>query len=334
MTTVDKLVCPECKKVLRPAKPLPVGKKVRCPQCGTTFAAQAPATSSPLGPKGKPPKKPAAVTKGAAGKAPAKKKPHDDEDEEGGGIYSFADEDPVAREEEEKPEIEYAPDTSMKDLRGPAQEKVMKPSNMLLLASVIGVIGWIIFTIIVLVPLAFPLAEDEKDKDKDKAGTQSNASAPSGGQAGGQAGGEAGAKAPAKKKKSAFFTVLGVDISELREQEWYWIVLTFVGLAVCAIYAGVVATGAVKMQNLESRTWGMVSSFLAMVPLMLGGVMLIFGLLVGFLLSILGEDPASSEGFVYAVFALIWLAGAGVGAWTLMTCLNEDVKAGFEYVAE
>src|SRR5262245_61347192 len=37
---VSKLICPECEAVLRPAKPLEAGKRVKCPKCRTTFTAQ------------------------------------------------------------------------------------------------------------------------------------------------------------------------------------------------------------------------------------------------------------------------------------------------------
>src|SRR4051794_19726362 len=33
----SKLVCPDCKAVLKPARPLPAGRPVKCPKCGSTF---------------------------------------------------------------------------------------------------------------------------------------------------------------------------------------------------------------------------------------------------------------------------------------------------------
>ena len=55
----------------------------------------------------------------------------DDDDDEDGGIYGYFSEEQKA--EEDKPQIEYAPDMSIKDLRGPAQAAVVPPSNYLLL---------------------------------------------------------------------------------------------------------------------------------------------------------------------------------------------------------
>ena len=34
---VIKITCPECQSVLRPAKPVPAGKTVKCPECGSRF---------------------------------------------------------------------------------------------------------------------------------------------------------------------------------------------------------------------------------------------------------------------------------------------------------
>src|SRR5262249_4541151 len=39
---VAKFTCPECKSVLRPAKPLPSGKKVTCPKCKAAFTVTDP----------------------------------------------------------------------------------------------------------------------------------------------------------------------------------------------------------------------------------------------------------------------------------------------------
>ena len=38
--TVSKLTCPECGKVLKPAKPLAAGKKVKCRACQKPFVAE------------------------------------------------------------------------------------------------------------------------------------------------------------------------------------------------------------------------------------------------------------------------------------------------------
>src|SRR6185312_9670681 len=90
-----RITCPDCKSVLRPAKPVPDGKKVKCPKCGNLFVTpgivedeEEPARAK--GPAKMAPKKKAAIKKAGAPKPPAKKAEYDDEeDDEGGGIYAF-----------------------------------------------------------------------------------------------------------------------------------------------------------------------------------------------------------------------------------------------------
>ena len=117
------LTCPHCSSVLRPAAPVPAGKKVRCPKCKETFTA------------------------GGEPEVPKAKKPvlDDDGEEESGSTYGIATdpdapppEDPKdsrknkknsKKKEGGKPEINYAPDTSLKDFRGPAIQILTKPCN-------------------------------------------------------------------------------------------------------------------------------------------------------------------------------------------------------------
>src|SRR4051794_4957416 len=112
-----KVECPECGKVLRPARPIEPGKKVRCPKCEAVFVAPDEgevvgiAIKPEDGPKKKKPAAAKAKADASAKKAGAAAAAGDDEEE---GAYG------VIREEvdEDKPKIEYAPDQSIKDLRG------------------------------------------------------------------------------------------------------------------------------------------------------------------------------------------------------------------------
>src|SRR5205085_10533945 len=62
---------------------------------------------------------------------PPQMKPLDDEDE--GGVYGVVQEPAKEKEEEErKPQVEYAPDISVKNPRGPAVAAVAVPSNGIL----------------------------------------------------------------------------------------------------------------------------------------------------------------------------------------------------------
>src|SRR5207249_488616 len=106
-------------------------------------------------------KKPAAPEKPAK---PAKKSGGDeDEDEDGGKTYGFVQEDP--KEEENKPKITYAPDTSIKDLRGPAQAAVVPPTNLVILCGAVGFFGWILLFVMIMIPIVTPVSRDEGTKD-------------------------------------------------------------------------------------------------------------------------------------------------------------------------
>src|SRR5439155_21717620 len=80
---VAKLTCPKCKSILRPAKPLPSGKTVKCPKCGTVFKAveEQIQDAIPFLPE-EPPAQPAS----------AKKHYTEDEEDDGPATYRFADE--------------------------------------------------------------------------------------------------------------------------------------------------------------------------------------------------------------------------------------------------
>src|SRR5262245_48971454 len=132
---VSTVRCPKCKAVLKPSKPLPAGKKVKCPKCANLFSVK-PDDSDikvavPAGPKSKTKPKPAAPI-------PAKKDSLDD-DEDGPAVYSFADAHQNSDDDaEEKEDISVVPDLAVKDPRGPATEKIMKPSNWLIRLALTG----------------------------------------------------------------------------------------------------------------------------------------------------------------------------------------------------
>src|SRR5438132_164215 len=102
MNTLSRVVCPDCKAVLKPGKPVPEGKKIKCPKCGIDFIAMAgesvqelaiglaPEPEEERRPREKAPEaaprkkaKPKNGAKAPAAKAPAAKKakkPVDDDD--------------------------------------------------------------------------------------------------------------------------------------------------------------------------------------------------------------------------------------------------------------
>src|SRR5262245_62089377 len=130
-----KMTCPECGKVLRPAKPVPAGKKVRCPECESVFYPEDainPVEAVEEEPRGRP-RKPEPARRGAARGEPAPKADAESE------TYGYVKEEKEEEEEESKPRIDYGLDTSIKDLRGPAQALIMGPSNKLTLVGFVGV---------------------------------------------------------------------------------------------------------------------------------------------------------------------------------------------------
>jgi hypothetical protein len=115
--------------------------------------------------------------------------------------------------------------------------------------------------------------------------------------------------------------------------DWWWIVLLNVGAVLGMIISAVTIYGAVRMQTLESRIWGMVSGVLVMVPTTavapLGvisiGLTALFGLLFG--------DEALP--WLMPVWSLIvYGLYIAIGVWTIMTLIRQDVIDGYEYIPE
>jgi predicted Zn finger-like uncharacterized protein len=331
---VSKLTCPECSTVLRPSKPLPPGKKVKCPRCDTVFSASAeeePEEERPARPVRKGPAKPRAGKAAGGGQGPSK--PAGGEDE---GTYGFMRD---GTEDDDKPQIDYAPDMSIKDLRGPAVAILMSPTNKLTLVGFLGVFGWVALLILLMIPALFPLADDGKEWDVLEIGRVWTTGGGMGGGpgGGGGGGGDQSSKQKVEEEKPSLYEVGGVDLALLCDLAWYLFILCLIPIGLMACYSGLVAFGAIKMQNLESRGWGFASSIMAMVPINMGGLMLVSAMLIQVLLGIV-FDPIADFAFILAVSVIVmtveWLVSVGAGLYALITLFNEDVIAGFEYVAE
>jgi hypothetical protein len=346
----SKLTCPDCGKVLRPAKPLPAGKKVKCPECGNVFLAQddevekatiatAVAKRGTKGGKGKdkkapPPKKP---PKADAEKAPAAAPgtiPFADDDDDGPATYAF--EQGAAHEE---PEIDHVPDTSIKDLRGPAQEAVVRPSNFMIFWAGLGLFLYLFIFAVVFIPIIFPVPEKIDDTTGGAPTTMTLAEKKKLLESGIQVTGSVGLTAmeksekQEKKKEKSLFTMYSWDLLDIATYSWWLIALFGVycifGIAFCAV----VIYGAVRMQTLESRVWGIVSSVLLMLPFASSAIFVVVSILGTLLVGFLFDEDA-----VFWVMPLWILAGfgpnVGFGIWSLVTLLREDVIAGYEYVEE
>lgn len=359
---VSKLICPKCNKVLRPAKPLPAGKPVKCPECGNRFTA--PEEDAPKAPLKTPkkaaadeseaaegkPKKPADAPKAApkkkaapaAEKKPAAKK--DDDDDEG-GVYGYVKED--VAEEEDKPDIEYAPDMSTKDLRGPAVSALVQPSNALIIVGGAGFFGWLALIFLHLFPILFPIDIDEGDKTKPAkpvvaieaalAPAALNLTVPATPPANNASGPPSlpPELQPSAKAMSPYMAFILMDPSGAVRFSWAGKTLIFLIMILGMVYSGFVAYGAVRIQNLDGYRWGVAACVMAIVPFWtLYGFSACVAQLARFLFGMVLDDPFTLARAWNAALSLPMLAGMAVGVWTLTTLRSEKVVKGFEYKAE
>jgi DNA-directed RNA polymerase subunit M/transcription elongation factor TFIIS len=147
----NRYPCPECGAILKPAKPVAAGKKLRCPKCDTVFAPGAEAEAKP-----------------AAAAAKAVKRPQIEEDDGAGtyGVHEGDKEEEATREERKKA---LGPikdkDRGKRSARGPAQAIATKPSNQMLATSTIFCVSCAITILVVLWPVLFSPPEPKVDED-------------------------------------------------------------------------------------------------------------------------------------------------------------------------
>jgi predicted Zn finger-like uncharacterized protein len=334
---VSKLSCPKCKTVLRPAKPLPAGKKVKCPKCGTDFMAEQGDADKQPGVKDLAEAAVAAKKAKSAGKKANAKKPLDDE-EDSAGVYSIvaADrpktEDDEDGEEEGEGKVNFVPDHSIKDLRGPAQKIVIKPSNLLLANGVVGFFGWVILFIILIIPVVFPAIEDTgEDKDQPKPTlpivTQGLSALANSGQ--GQQ-----LVMPKEENKVSLYKVYIWDLSAIANFQFFIFALCLSPIFLGIAYAMVMTYGAVQMQSLQSRTWGIVSAIMCMFPFATFGFVIVCSMVISVVVSMLSDDKlavlVALIGFVVAEV----LGCIGIGVLNLLALNRKEVIDGFNYVPD
>lgn len=316
---VAKLTCPECSAVLKPAKPVPEGKKIKCPKCSAIFEARAdeddapapkPAAKKPAAAAKKPAspiaaKKPAAPAKPKpAAPAPAKKiAAYSDDEDDDGGTYGVIKEpedekkDDDEADDEGKPDLEFLPDLSIKDPRGPAQKAVIGPSNFLIgagaITSILGLlfVGWAIWPMIfadhILEPKDVLMDPNKKTEPLNK--EWKDLTDPQ--------------RAELQDKEDLAY-----------EQHWWTL-----GAAIFAFfYGGFIAYGGVKMQMLESYPWAMTAAIMGMVP---SGAPL--GIYLGM-----------NYGFEEVIMGLIagnasWLLTLPAGMLSLAILKRPEIKAGY-----
>jgi hypothetical protein len=341
---------------------LQAGKKVKCPKCSADFAAEEGDADKPGAVKDV---AEAAAAKKKTAKSPAKKadakanaKKPDDDEEDSGGIYSFAaghgpktqeDLDNDDQDEDGEGKIDFIPDTSIKDLRGPAQRIVMKPSNMLIANSVIGFFGWIILFILLILPVVFPDVNDDEGKDAPpkpalpltadglsalyRTGGGVGPGGPGGGP-GGPTQQPSGPALPKEENKLSIYKVYVFDLSLLAMYPWYLFVMLLSPIFVGIAYACVMAYGAVQMQNLQSRTWGMVASCMCMFPYATFGFVIVCSMVISLVVYALADEAITVLFVLIAFISLEVLGCLAIGLYGLMTLMRQEVIDGYEYVPD
>ena len=321
-----KLTCPECSAVLRPNKPVAPGKKVKCPKCETVFAAPSDEIEEVEEVEEVRPVK--ASAKKAASTKPAKKKEEkpaakqDDDEEDAGATYGYVKEAEDTAAEKKSKKIRHGPDTSVKDPRGPATVKLAGPTGKLQLAGSIGALGWLMLGLLITFPAVFPIAEKDKENLKTVAEKGLGESFEKGKE-------KSGPKAP------PFWTVYGFDFDKnIISLPWYTFMAAMIPFLLLACYCALIVSGGIKAQNLESRTWGLVASSMALLPLISLGLSIVLTLVIHWLVFQILEDVDFSMYISIGVNVLCWLACVGIGGWNIKTLMDEEVQEGFTYVPE
>jgi hypothetical protein len=279
-----------------------VGKKVRCPECDTVFVAGEEDDDRP--------RRPAARKGGKAAAGGKKSAPKKQEEEE---VYGYI-KDPDEEDEDRKPRIDYAPDESIKDLRGPAIVVLTGPVTKLQMIGMFGVLGWVALFVLLLIPTVFPITPDEKEKEKAKQDAMKAK----------QQGKDA---KPAAPKGPGFFSAYGWDFSEQ-------FVILMVPMIAMAVYSAMVVGGGIKAQNLESRRWGIAASIMAMLPIHIVGLGLVTFMVLQWGMNLIMDD-ADFVALAASVFVgFEYLICLAVGAYALKALMHEDVIAGFEFEPE
>jgi predicted Zn finger-like uncharacterized protein len=330
---VMKITCPECQSVLRPAKPLPAGKTVKCPECGARFNAPAEAPGAAVvkpnkaGPPDAPkPKRPAAAK--SAPQKPAVKKPaatKDDDDDDGGATYGFV----VPVESGDKPEIEYAPDMSIKDLRGPAQSALVFPTNMMILVGALGFFGWLGLLILILIPTLTPVESDvpgKNDPPKAVIGLEHGLGAVNDDK-------DPGPDLVNDPARKSMYVLFGINFAGFGTLGWAF-TLILLPIIIGMVYSAFVTFGAVRVQNLSGYRWGITSCIMMMIPIHSAGFMAATSLLLQLFAGMVIDDRQFMFSVVIGLMVVEKVACIGVAAWGLATLLSKKVVAGFEYKAE
>jgi hypothetical protein len=219
---------------------------------------------------------------------------------------------------------------SIKDLRGPAQEMVVKPSNLIMLICGLSALSNLFLVCWSFWPMVFSesvvdwykvLAAHYKDDRNTMQRIQ----------------GYKEFKDLDKKDRAIVDEANEEAVKDfLGSPGFPWLGRLWLmgGFILLLIYEGITIIGGVKMQNLESRRWGIASAIMMMFPPAAGGLSFLFALGINFLEDMTGFLGDVTKFYQIVVAVLPYLASLFIGAISLQTLLNQKVIDGFEYVAE
>jgi len=330
---LTRLSCPECGKVLKPAKPVSAGKKVKCPECETVFVVREEEETEAVEEE-RPRKSSRKAEKGGSRKPAVKEAPKKEEKKEEEETYGYV-KDPDEDDDSKKVKVDWTAQTKQKDLRGPAIVALTKPASWLQLIGLIGTIGWLVLIFLILIPVVFPVKDDTLKPvmaiprglgtvNPQAGGTTIPRIKPPGG-------GEA-APVPSEdvkfdEEKPPFGDVHGLDLAE----NFAW---TLPLMILGAVFSAVVTAGAIKMQTLESREFGLTSSIMVLFPIHFLGTAGAVTILIQFLLGMVLDDRDYTNMLTLTLSGKMYVLCVAIGAWCILTLMNEKVKAGFEYEPE
>jgi hypothetical protein len=251
---VYKITCPECQTTLKSPNPIAPGKRVKCPKCGTGFTAPADTAEDEPAPAPAPKKKPAAPRQKSAITASKGKPPAAGRDDDDDPVYGVIKEPEEPEDEvdpdspDAKPDLTFALDTSVKDPRGPAAARLVRPTNWLIGFGAFRVIASLVIVVWAIFPFIFSdtvLSDDQWNEAVLQTNYKSDKLI--------------------EKKPRASLSGPEWDRVTMLESVWIWIrVWVAVGFGLNMIVGGLICYGGVRAQMLESWGWGMASAIICL----------------------------------------------------------------------
>jgi hypothetical protein len=368
-----RLTCPDCHAVIKPAKPVEEGKKIKCPKCGNVFVAGA-ANGAPAQPVEK---KTAAVAEPAKKEepAPAKKKPMDDDEDDGPATYGFSPGEEIAKpepevvknkskpkpkpkrrrdeeddeddEDDEEEEVKEEKkddvlDTYLKkhtetDPRGRATEIVTAPSNKIILTYGFLTLAQLVAFVYWIFPFFFldHLVSPKEIKDDEGALFYHDPKDVTKPMEPEKKWEEIQKEAREAKSSDNRAAQALEKLNALESKTTWFRRLMMVPPFLLFFYCGAIVVGGVKMQSLESYGWAWTSVIMSLIPI--GSVGACWAA-VAWVMNLIGPFDFLYEDVPNLPYYVII---GGTSIWTLVVALDgmkalnsRTVKAAFAYVEE